>query len=205
MKIVLGILAVLLFLFWRFIKAKGRPVLEVTVDSSDGFTYSVKTKKLIEQMYPIEHVRHYINYLTKFLYILSNQQDYERKAILQFISEVAQLEEINENNVLELMDVNMDNKIVGDKSFKSILYFQNTMNRMLDFKFPTSHYRNQFIGSVQALLLHNCQILDRDHLVYLLESIRYLDKAYRTGTNPRDINSMGNLPNIAFLDRERII
>ncbi|MBK8348236.1 MAG: hypothetical protein IPL08_11650 [Saprospiraceae bacterium] len=205
MKIVLGVILVVTFLFWLYKRAKGKPILKLIISSNDGIFYSVEANKLISEILPIEHVRHFLHYLTHVLYILSDQQEYERIAILKFISNIASLSEINQKNVQGLVNFYFINSDIEGIKFESTLYYQNINNRFLDFKFPTRHYLNQFEGSVKTLLLFNTTILDEFHLNILLESIRYLDSQYKNGVNPHDIKNSGILPNEAFWNRDRIV
>lgn len=182
----------------------GKPVLKVVISSSDGYTYNVTAQKLIEQMLPVEHVRHFLNYTTKLLHIASRTNKNASEYILNFISIVAALDEINELNISNIVYTELDQQMLGDKEFISTLYFPNVRNRNLTFSFPTKHYEYQFEYSLEALLLYNIQILDKLHLLWLLEAIRYLNKSYENGIDPKSTFSLADLPNDAFEKKERI-
>jgi len=192
----------IIYLAFRFIRdAIGMPLLEVKIGTEDGYNYNVEFNKLHPDAKDIEYVRLVLNYLAKILYVIDVKHENQRKFILDYIYKIS-ADEMNAESIKTNTPIGIDmkeGKSTG-KVIVGILYFKNTLTRVIKSKLPIRCYEYQLAHSIIVLINIVVEKSDNNHREYLKNSLQYMSKAYnQQSINPKEIKNVISLPNEAFL------
>jgi hypothetical protein len=200
--ILIGIVIIGYLMFRRIKKAAGMPVLKSKIGTSDGFNYKVNFEKIHPETKDIEYVRMVLNFTAKILFVIEKKHEYVSIEILDFIKEVSETEMTPEDiDRFILPGIFIQEGIPSGKVIEGVLYFKDMRTRNVMTKLPITWFEYQLAHSVIALTKITVEKLDDFHREYLKNSLKYMADKYENGVNPKEMTSMINLPNEAFLSR----
>lgn len=198
-----GVVAIVLFIYFRFKKKRGIPLLKVSVQTIDDYNYFVQFHHIHPDVKQIEYVRIALNFTTKILFLVRFTKPILKNEIIKVLNQVlttklyqGELEAIIGDKIKIKEGVANDES----KTIEGTLYFINTFNRSINTKLPTTWHENQLLNSIIAVLVSCNNKIDESHKEYFFKSLSYLANSYNTGkVDPFSMHSMLRLPNEAFL------
>jgi hypothetical protein len=199
-SILLGISVIIFFLYKWGLRKAGVPVLKAKVTTEDGYLYCVEFEKLHQETKDIEFVRMVINFTAKILYITEDKHENIRNEILNFI-DLASKTDMKPEDIDRLMplEVKIRKGEISGKTIEGTLCFVNTNNRNIITYLPISWFEHQLSHSVIVLTRATVEYLNDDFRQYLKRYLLYMSDSYKSGANPRNLNTMRTLPNEAFI------
>ncbi|MBK8194443.1 MAG: hypothetical protein IPK76_14985 [Lewinellaceae bacterium] len=74
--IILGVVALLVFLYFKFKGAQGVPLLKASVGTTDDVIYNVQFEPIHPDIKQIEYVRMILHFTTKILFVVEPNKHY---------------------------------------------------------------------------------------------------------------------------------
>lgn len=200
--ILIGIVILGFFMFRRMKKAAGMPLLKTKIGTADGFNYEVQFESIHPETKEIEYVRMVLNFTAKILFVIEKKHEYVSREILNFIKDVSKTE-MTQKDIDRFIPngISIEEGISTGKEVEGVLYFKDMKTRNVMTKLPVILFEYQLAHSVIALTKITVEKLDDFHREYLKNSLKYIADKYENGVNPREMRTMANLPNEAFLSR----
>lgn len=198
--IFIGIIIIGFLLIRRMKMAAGIPVLKCKIGSPDGLNYIVTFEKIHPDTKDIEYVRMVLNFTAKILFVLEKKHKNLKDDILDFIKNVSKTDMTSKDiDRLIPIGISITEGTPTSRIIEGILCFKDLNTRNIITKLPFPWFENQLSHSVFALIKITVDKLDDSHREYLKKSLNYMADKYESGVNPKELKTMVNLPNEAFL------
>lgn len=160
--IILILLVVGVFVLLK--KAAGIPLLEVTVATPDGRTFTVSYTKRHPDLRPVEYVRMILCFAAKMLYNVAPTNPDEARGFLQCIQMLGETRLSQSSDVLATcgMPIFVTESSSGShgKKVKAVLGYKNIMMRSIQTSIPATWFQNQFLYSWLAIVHTSIPKLD---------------------------------------------
>ena len=200
--ILIGIVIVCYVMFRQIKKTAGMPILKSKIGTLDGFNYKVNFEKIHPETKNIEYVRMVLNFTAKILFVIEKKHEYVRIEILDFIKGISETEMTSEDiDRFIPPGISIQEGIPSGKLIEGVLHFKDIKTRNVMTKLPVTWFEHQLAHSVIAMTKITVEKLDDFYREGLKNSLKYMANKYENGVNPREMTTMVNLPNEAFLSR----
>lgn len=191
-------------------KAAGVPLLDVTVATHDGCTFTVSYTKRHPDMLPVEYVRMILCFAAKMLYNVAPTNPGEARGFLQCIQMLGETRLSQSRDVLATCGMPIvvaeSSSASQGKKVRAVLGYKNVMMRSIQTSIPATWFQNQFLYSWLAIVHTSIPKLDDMMANRLQGSLKLMASMYLDDqADPGTMAALVRVPNQAFMDANVIV
>lgn len=179
----------------------------IQITLSEDFKYHISHKIIFKEATENEYIDLILHYFAKVLYVF-NPSDPNAMLVAKFTIETMELIlknklECNDNIFKKTELENTLKKATSTKdicgnTYHATLYHMSIINRAIKTKIPTKATMQNISMSVFVLIQSTLPILTAKQIFVLQQSLEFMNGMYRNGTNFSSMQSLADLPTLAY-------
>jgi len=208
MWLIILIIAICGWLYYKYRQRKSGVILEAKISSPDSNLYKVTFSDSPSETKPVEHILMVLCFASKMLHIIDYDdpnQSHLPGQILGCMKSISSTQLSRDTDIVSLCNapITAMEGVPGDqdKVIHAKLYPMNPEGRFVNTSIPMRWFRDQFLFSWLALIQQTLPRLTEEHIELMRMSLGRLVEMYvDEGVDYSVVENIGNAPSRAFAE-----